>query len=174
MKLKRLLRVIEDDNSEVDVPTDKVGLSTTPQEDLEELYSAIRDEIKRKNEKVKGKVRISWEGTWSGNSEEKRPYLAILKPQLTQIFKESEKPSNEFTVNLHVQKSYNFLFLDLVRERAPHLFKYYFDGYLQIDTILKGRVSVGETYFYMVGSKGLTKISEIEAVKKLNKFKSTK
>lgn len=132
---------------------DKLDLSEYSLEDLETLKDALSKEIEKRFAVSNGKVEIEWEGYWDGDLNVKKPYLAFIKP--------------------HAERRYDYEFLKLGRtvgkDGVSLTLTYY--GFLPIGTILKGRVVMGEDYFYKVVPSGLKKIGEVEVLREVVKMK---
>jgi hypothetical protein len=178
MKFQRMLRVIGEDATERQ-SLDDGSLSKVSVDDLEELYFAIAAELKRRSEKLKGNVKIYWESVLdtvdSISSETKKPYLAVLSLPSEELETESQSGGIKKEYLSHLTKlsnrgKFDFDFLKLNRSKTETNIKVYFEGYLRIGSILKGRNFESESYFYEVTNTGLKVIDEIIAVRKLNKF----
>ena len=150
--MSRMLR-IEGLLEKVDAESGKLDLSEYSLVDLETYRDMVIKEIEKRLGRSDGQVEIDWEGYWDGGLLNKKPYLAVLKP--------------------HSEKRYDYEFLKLGRtvgKDGISLTSTYY-GFLPIGTILKGRVVMGEDYFYKVVPSGLKKIGEVEVLRAVVKMK---
>ena len=154
----RMLRIEGLVESSANTEPDKLDLSSYPLEDLESLRDTITKEIERRLAKTKGQAEIDWEGYWDGNFDTKKPYLAVLKPHFT----DGNIPERRY--------QFEFLKCNRILEKDGKV-RFNFYGFLPIGTVLRGRVVIGEEYYYKVVPAGLKKISEIDAVRAIVKLK---
>lgn len=155
----RMLR-IEGPLEKVNAESGKLDLSEYSLEDLETYRDMVIKEIEKRLGRSGGNVEIDWEGFWDGGLMNKKPYLAIIKPHSDQ--RTGEGP-----------RRWDYEFLKLVRtvgkDGTSFTSTYY--GFLPLGTILKGRVVMGEDYFYKVVPRGLKKIGEVEVLREVVKMK---